>query len=327
MKYSEILNIMKKKTAHKKTAKKSKNSQVGSYTYIRYISIPLGVILLILISNIAVKSSQKVLGAHVSPSLLADQGGDSQGDSNTSSDNQPSQEQHSSPTNQLEIQSEIHQPNPTEAPSHQTIETPQGKVEIQQEGNKSQVNLESAGTHIEMKQEDNGALKVTAHKEDGTEVQMESKSLDTINAALKERDIEVSSTSATGLSIRSGDTEAKTNLPLSLDTATKNLSVTTSTGKTDLTILPNQAVLNVLQSKLLSGIPQQAATESATNKTISLIEFNNQPAFAIQGESNKRLLGLFPMSFSKTVYVSAQNGQVLQTQEDQFNKILESISF
>ncbi|HET9947145.1 MAG TPA: hypothetical protein VFQ63_03715 [Patescibacteria group bacterium] len=217
-------------------------------------------------------------------------------------------------------------PEPTQAAEHS-----QGKLEVQMEGNKSEFNLETAGTHIEMKQEDDGSISIKAKKADGTEVQLQTNALDQINESLKEKDIEVGTTSANGFAIRSGGVEAQTSFPLSVDPSTKTLAVTTPNGTTDVTVLPNQAVKSLLDQKVLSNILSTGnattASAAAGTQTVGLTEVNNQPAFAIQGVSDKRLFGLFPVAFNKTVFVSAQNGQTLQTQESLINQILENLSF
>ena len=96
-------------------------------------------------------------------------------------------------------------------------------------------------------------------------------------------------------------------------------------------ILPGQAVQNILQQKILSNIlssaNQTSANTAGANKTITLTEINNQPAYTVQGVSDKKLFGIIPMAYQKTIYISVQNGQMLQTQEAFFNKILEAFSF
>lgn len=223
-------------------------------------------------------------------------------------------------------------PEPSEEPNNNTLETAQGDLEMQTEGNKGELNLETAGMHIEMKKEDNGSIKITAHKADGTEVQLQLNALDQINESLKDKDIEVSTTSANGFAIKSAGVQAETNFPLSLDPTTKSLSVTTSNGTTaDVTTLPNQAVQNVIQlgalTNVLSSANQTTPNAAAGNNNLDLTEKNNQPVYAIQGVSTKNLLGLFPIAYRKTVYVSAQDGQIVQVEQSLITQILQALSF
>ncbi len=220
---------------------------------------------------------------------------------------------------------------PTREATHQNIETPQGHFEAQTEGNKGELNLETAGMHIEMKREGNGSTKIVAHKIDGTEVQLQTNAIDQINEALKEKDVEVSTSSAKGFAITSAGVQAETNFPLSIDPTTKSLAVTTPNGTTDVTTLPNQAVQNAVQqghlTNVLSTANQTTPNETAGTNTLSLTELDNKPVYAVQGVANKNLLGLFPVAFRKTVYVSAQDGQVVQVQQSLLNQLLQALSF
>lgn len=221
---------------------------------------------------------------------------------------------------------------PSGEPTHVTSETTHGNIDMQTEGNKGELNLETTGMHVEMKREDNGSVKITAHKQDGTEVQLQTNALDQINESLKEKDIEVGTSSADGFVIKSAGVQAETNFPLSLDPANKSLSVTTANGTTaDVTTLPNQAVQNVIQqgalTNVLSTADQTTPNAAAGSNNLKLTELNNLPVYALQGVSNKNLLGLFPIAFRKTVYVSAQDGQIVQVQQSLLNQILQALSF
>lgn len=228
----------------------------------------------------------------------------------------------------LSTPNEDQQQKPTAEP---TQETAQGHLESQSEGNKTELNLESNGTHVEIKREDNGSIKITTHKADGTEVQLQTNVLDQINEALKEKDIEVSTSSANGFAITSVGVQAETNLPVTFDPSTKSLAVTTANGTKDLTTLPHQAVQNVLQQKLLTNVlsagNQTTPNAIAGNNTVTLTELNQQPVYTIQGVLNRNLLGLFPMAYRRTVYVSAQDGAILQTQQAFFTQVLQALSF
>jgi hypothetical protein len=156
----------------------------------------------------------------------------------------------------------------------------------------------------------------------------DSSELDDENNELKDQGIEIKSGSNSAKEIHRHGVKARTNFPLSVDPVTHQLTVTTPAGVKVVTVLPDQAVQNMLQKRILSSVEQQAddsASESATNTTLT--EVNNQPVFQIKGLANKKALGILPISFAKTVYVSVENGQVVKTDEDLFSKLIESISF
>lgn len=219
--------------------------------------------------------------------------------------------------------------------SGETQETNQSdnkKLEIKTENKKTEVNIEKSGTHIEIKREDNGELHVSSKKEDGTEVKLEeSGTLEKLNDSLRDQDIEIGTGSATKFAFRSGKVETHTDFPLSIDPATKQLSVTTPSGIHELTILPDHAVQNLINLKIFSNILATAdsntASAEASNNVINLTEINNQPAFEIDGVSDKKLFGIFPIAFTKKVFVSSDNGKILKTQQSAVDSFLEKISF
>ncbi len=216
-------------------------------------------------------------------------------------------------------------------PSTLPIPTGTLHLEFEKDATKGQLNLEQPGSHIEIKN-DNGKLHISEKKEDGTEVELDQEdALSQINDKLKERDIEIGSGSATKFAFRSGKVETRTNFPLSVDPITGQLTVTTPSGTHAVTILPQKAVQNMLDSKVLTNVlstgDDTTASAEAANNVISLTEVDNKPAFEINGVTDKKVLGIIPVAFSKTVFVSPEDGQVIKTSQSAFDKLLELISF
>lgn len=124
--------------------------------------------------------------------------------------------------------------------------------------------------------------------------------------------------------MKNADVETETEFPLSVDPTTKTLTVTTPSGVKTVTVLPNQAIANMLANHAVNEVETDPSTGI---KQIILTEVNNEPTFEIKGRNNKHLFGVFPVSVPKTLFVSAQTGQVVQTDENLGGKILEVISF
>ena len=285
---------MKKKAIKKQAVPKRTSAKSAPIGYIHIISITFVLAIIVLVGTLTVRAVSKtnVLGLTIGPTLLADQGdnGDSQGERTAPTNIQQNNDQQLNPSKQPEI--------------HQSPETPQSHPEIPVQGNKSETILQTPDTHVELKHQGS------------TEIQIQNNG----------RRVEIGSSSAGEFSLKSGGVKAKSHFPLSVNPKTNQLTVTTPAGPKTVTILPNQAVQNLLQKQILSSVTQTSSSGAAAN-SISLTQVNNQPAFAVQGVADKKVLGLFPVSLNKTVYVSAQNGSVLQTQESFFNKILEALSF
>ena len=300
---------MKRKITKKPHSQKRQKIQY-SVSIIHIVSVSFVILIVVLVGTLTFKAlnSSEVLGSKTGPSYLADDGSDTQDGSGSSGD-----------------QNNQQLPPPPTGTDHPSVVPPQGHFEEQREGNKNEINLETPHSHIEIKKQ-NGSVHISAHQEGENEIQSKSDGLDKINEALKDKDVKVSSTSGDGFSIESGQIHAETHFPLSVDPTTHTLTVTTPTGTKEVTVLPDQAVQNLLQHQILSTINQSSGSGTTTN-TISLTQVNNQPVFAVPGQSDKKLLGLFPVSFDKTVFVSTQTGQVIQTQENFISKLLETLSF
>lgn len=207
---------------------------------------------------------------------------------------------------------------------------PHSQLEMQTEGKKGEITMENPGLHVEVKREDNGIVKLTAKKGDGTEVELSENALEEVNKALEDKGVEVatSASSPTNLVLRQKGVEAETELPISVNPSTHELTVTTSSGVKTIAVLPDQAVQNLLNNKVLSSVETQVSSPSGSaNEVSTLTELRNQPVFAVNGVTQKNLFGLFPVGFAKTAFVSATNGTVVQVNESLLNKVLEALSF
>lgn len=85
---------------------------------------------------------------------------------------------------------------------------------------------------------------------------------------------------------------------------------------------------NLLQSKIFTNIESQVSSQSGIPaQNITLMQINNQPTFEVQGISQKKILGIIPVGFTKTAFVSATTGNVVKTDEAFLNRFLEALSF
>jgi hypothetical protein len=207
-------------------------------------------------------------------------------------------------------------------PAHQIS----SKLQLATEGKKGKINLESKGLHIEFTQEDNGTVSAIA-KQKGKEIKLASDDAITeLNDKLKDQDIEIS-TSEGGLRFRKANVEAQTHFPLSVDPTTGELTVTTPAGTKTVTVLPDRAVQNLLASGIFSGVNSSGSTTSAgITQEVQLTDVNGFPAFQIHGVLSKKLFGLFPVSFSKTALVSAEDGHTISVEQSPIMSFLESLS-
>jgi hypothetical protein len=227
-----------------------------------------------------------------------------------------------------ETENEEH-PKVTKSPTPTPIRI-LNKLEVKIKHEDKKIDIRSRGIEIELKSEDDKVV-VKAKKSDGTEVELEQdETLDKLNEDLTEDDLEIGTSSTNGTTITKGEVEAETHFPLTVDPVTHTLTVTTPAGSKQVTVLPDEAVQNVLQTRLIDTVENEVnsgADTTSITKKIRLNEVDNELTFEIKGIKQKKLLGIIPIAFVKTTFVSAQTGQVLKTDETLINKLLELLSF
>ena len=165
---------------------------------------------------------------------------------------------------------------------------------------------------------------------------------------------------------------AQTNFPLRVNLETNELIVNTPNGEKIVTILPDQAVANMLAANVLDQVGGKggllwmensstptatvsatptatasatpvdteditpAATESASpteepdeieDVSIQLILTDGGVlAYEIEGEKEKRFLGLFKVNLKRVVFVSAETGELINIQQSFLTLVLDALS-
>ncbi|MBI4100283.1 hypothetical protein HY439_00905 [Candidatus Microgenomates bacterium] len=327
---------MKKKSARnhspvKKSARRN-NAPYLSTFYIRY-TIVAGIALLFLFTGLTYSRMQesKVLGTKA---YLVDRG-EGEDDSRDSNKSGSVTRKESSSSDSRSARS-VENDEDDERGGHRGRND--GKIEVKTSDNHAKLELRTANTKIEMENK-NGQLKLKVKQEDEDEIEIEDDSLEEINDELEDDDIHIGTTSA-GFTVRRGRIEAETHFPLSINLATNALTVTTPAGTKVVTILPDQAVQNLISNNIMNRIrienpatpsagatPSASATSSAGIKKIKLIQTGNKLVFEVKGVSDKKFLGILPVEINRTALVQAQTGQVESVSEDLFNRFLDLISF
>ncbi len=108
----------------------------------------------------------------------------------------------------------------------------------------------------------------------------------------------------------------ESDFPLSVNPATRELTITTPAGAKVVAILPQQAIDNMLTAGIVS------TTTGVDLKT----ESDGSLSYDIDGTKNEKLLGVFDVAIPKNLIVSAQTGQVLTMNQSTFSKILDFLS-
>lgn len=230
------------------------------------------------------------------------------------------------------------------------------QVQTQSEGSKQETEVETAnGQKIKTKVEDNGVTKVEVEQgklklkysvENG-ETKVEAENEASGEAKLSETEVKDAEDElenelekegvkiATGgghLAIAKNKYAATTNFPLSVDVNTKQLIVTTPAGQKAVTVLPDQAIQNLLATGVISKIESQAS-DVILNKDLGnldgvakLEERDNEMVYKVEGMKNHKLLGIIPISVPTTAYVSAQSGNVIAQDQSLLANLLDLLS-
>ncbi len=116
--------------------------------------------------------------------------------------------------------------------------------------------------------------------------------------------------------------------PLKVDPKTGSLSVTTPKGEKVVTVLPDAAIKNMLASKVMSYVTSVPARGelASTNKLVTLTEKDGLLVYEIDGVREYKLLGLIPLKSKVKAFVSAENGQVIKTEQSLLGRILNRIA-
>ena len=110
---------------------------------------------------------------------------------------------------------------------------------------------------------------------------------------------------------------AQSNFPLSVNPETNELIVTTPNGEKVVTILPDQAISNMLENGKITSVLSSQIEEGE----------NGQLEYQVEGEDQEKLLGIFKVKIHKRLIVSAQTGEEISSQLDFLNKLLDALSF
>lgn len=115
--------------------------------------------------------------------------------------------------------------------------------------------------------------------------------------------------------------------PLKVDPKTGALSVTTPKGEKVVTVLPDAAIKNMLASKVASYVTSVPAKGelASTDKLVTLTQKDDVLVYEIDGVREYKLLGLIPLKSKVKAFVSAENGQVVKTEQSLFGRILNRI--
>lgn len=207
------------------------------------------------------------------------------------------------------------------------------RIRTRTKDGQTRIDITSGGikTRFEIK---DGRVIIKAEQEDGTEVELADDTLLKIDDRLAADNIKVATAGAERFLVQKGVAGAITEFPVSVDLATNTVFVTTPTGQKTITVLPEQAIQNLIAANIVNRLGGRAIVNEAENNNltsvgqlIALGEKNGIPVYEINGISDQKLLGFIPVQIEKDLTVSAETGNVLSSSIPFGSRILDLLSF
>lgn len=191
------------------------------------------------------------------------------------------------------------------------------KLESKIENGKEETKLKLGNLRIETKKEDGKLVtKIKNEKDEDVEAtkDVEEKLHDLAEMSLEEEDVEISTDSAKPTFTQKGTT-VSTNFPLSVNPTTGQLTVTTPAGQKVVAVLPSEAIQGILDSAIGTTINQ-----------VELEEEGGTLVYKVKGAKTQKLFGFIPITTQIQTTVSAENGDLLKTDQSAFEKFVDLIS-
>lgn len=219
------------------------------------------------------------------------------------------------------------------------VRLPDGtRVKTRTEDDRTRTDVYQGGVKVRLERVGD-RFRIKAENELGEETELGEDELISIDERADRNQIRIRTFDSTADQLRNRaiierlNTQALTDLPLSVDLATNELTVTTPTGEKTVTVLPDQAVQNMLAANVIDRIGGQELVNlvrqggiETLGQVIQLSEQNGTPVYEITGVKEHRLLGFFPVTTDVTVTVSAETGEVVDTQQSFLDTVVDIFS-
>lgn len=334
----------------RKTKRSNQARRTNISSFVTLIRVILGIFVVALVASVIISSTQQSNTLGTTSYLAKDDGGG--GDSGGSSGGGGSSGSSGSGSSGTSGTSGSSEPTPikTETRDRETgirtqTETKEDetrtevrlseteRIRTRTKDGQTRVDITSGGIKTRLEQRDNRII-IKAEREDGTEVELEDDTIFKIDDRLDKSGIKIATIGAQRFVVQRGTIGAVTNFPLSIDLATNELFINTPAGQRSVTVLPEQAVQNILAANIVNKIGGLALVEevrsgavSDLSEVITLGERNGIAVYEITGISDQKLLGFIPVAIQKTVVISAQTGEVITEQEPLGTRLVDLLSF
>ncbi|MBI3103357.1 hypothetical protein HYZ05_00285 [Candidatus Daviesbacteria bacterium] len=179
---------------------------------------------------------------------------------------------------------------------------------------------------------ENGKVKIeTKVKEAEDEVELEdeaeNEAVEEVENELEKEDVKIA-TAPGQIALINKRVGALSNFPLSVDPTTRQLTVTTPAGIKVVAVLPQKAVDNMLAAHVMDDVVSEKADNSLASvpDLVKLETANGVLGYKVKGTKTHKLLGFIPVKTDVEAFVSAENGQVVQSTDSLLGRILNRLA-
>lgn len=216
-----------------------------------------------------------------------------------------------------------------------TVETKEVKdnqrVEVKTTPEKIKSEIRQGNLRVKFEIE-NGQVKVeTKVKKAENEIELEDKAeneaLEEVETELEKEDVKIA-TAPGQIALVNKKVGALSNFPLSVNPTTRELTVTTPAGSKVVAVLPEKAINNMLAAHIMDDVVSEKVNNSLASipELVKLEIKNGVLGYQVKGTKTHKLLGLIPIKTKVETFVSAENGQVIETNQSLLGRILNRIA-
>lgn len=206
------------------------------------------------------------------------------------------------------------------------------KVKTRVENDKTRIDVYSGGIKVRYEWR-NDRFVIKVENEAGDEVNAPETEILKIDERLNSSGIKVA-TEGGKLMLARNNIGAVSNFPFQINLDTNELIASTSAGTKVLTILPDQAVTNMLAANVISKLTSNQISNqtlsgnlTSVKDIVTLGERNGLPVYEISGLKEQKLLGFIPVSTETKIFVSAETGQPVAKEQSLLANIIDTLSF
>lgn len=194
------------------------------------------------------------------------------------------------------------------------------KSEIRQGNLRIKFEIENGKVKIETKVKE-------AEGETELENEAENEAVKEMETELEKQDVKIA-TAPGQIALVNKKVGALSTFPLSVNPTTKQLTVTTPAGTKVVAVLPQQAIDNMLASKVMDDVLGEKVNNNLASipNLVKLETENGVLVYKVKGTKTHKLLGFIPIKTGVEAFVSAENGQVVETNQSLLGRILNRLA-